>query len=180
MKRVFSIAYIAVSLVILVYSFPRSPAFPNPPADSPQSNEPADTETTLRRAYFSDYTREDAILNYKQQFAWLPYIRLNYPPEDAQSIIRDQTRSSYLEEIVHPFRESLFINGFVPAEQKDAIIINGKQYYEKLTIRYVPTNRKPRFIYLISTLVIGYFIGVELFTLTGEYISVVKNRVRRK
>ena len=47
--------------------------------------------------------------HYTKQFGWGE--RLNYPPEDAQTLIRDQTQATFLEEIVHPMRESLFIAG---------------------------------------------------------------------
>lgn len=69
----------------------------------------------------------------------LPTYRLNYPPEEAQTIIRDQTRSTFLEEIVHPFRESIYINGFEPKDPKDAVIIEGRHFRQKIIVRFVPS-----------------------------------------
>ena len=103
--------------------------------------EEADIETPLKRAYFTNYTREQVVAHYKNQFRYQSFIlRLNYPPEDAQTIIRDQTRSTYLEELVHPLRESLFINGFQPRVAKDDIWYKGIHYEEKITVKYVPSS----------------------------------------
>ena len=135
--------------------------FPIPPPNSLQSNEPADTETPFRRAYFTDYTREQVLSWYENQFKRstflnipLPTYRLNYPPEDSATIIRDQTRSTFLEEIVHPFRESIYVNGFEPTSRKDTIIIQGRQFKEKIIIKYVPSSIWIR---------IGIFAGTILF-----------------
>jgi len=45
--------------------------FPQPPQDALQSNEPADTETILRRAYFTNYTREEVLKHYQRQLPTL-------------------------------------------------------------------------------------------------------------
>jgi hypothetical protein len=137
------ILFLLFSLFFLGYLLLPNPDFPSPPPGSLQSKEPADTETPLRRAYFTNLTREEVINHYKKEFnkgfsIYTP--RLNYPPEEAQTIIRDQTRSTFLEEIVHPFRESIYINGFEPREAKDAINIEGLPWRQKIIVRYVPSN----------------------------------------
>lgn len=122
------------------------PKFPNPPPGAAQSLEKADTESSLRRAYFTDFTREQLLTYYQGEFAnsgWgisYPSYKLNYPPEDAQTLIRDQTRSTFLEEIVHPLRESLFVNGFEPKVAKDEVWYKGIHYRQKIIIKYVPSN----------------------------------------
>ena len=70
----------------------------------------------------------------------LPTYRLNYPPEEARNIIRDQTRATFLEEIVHPFRESVYVNGFEPKDPKDSIFIQGRDWRQKITIRFIPST----------------------------------------
>ena len=45
-----------------------------------------------------------------------------------------------MEEIVHPFRESVFINGFEPTLSKDAINIEGRHWRQKIIIRYVSST----------------------------------------
>lgn len=145
-----------------------NPTFPEPPSDALQSNESADTETPLRKAYFTNYTREEVMIHYKNEFEkpmffgiFLPSYRLNYPPEEAQTIIRDQTRSTFLEEIVHPFRESVYINGFKPSLQKDAIFIEGKDWYQKITVRFVPSNSLIRITVVVLALVLVVVVGKE-------------------
>lgn len=145
--KILKTLFILICLVFLGYLLLPTPGFPNPPPNSPQSNEPADTETTLRRAYFTDYTRAEVLNWYKTQMSHstimgipLPTYLLNYPPEDAQTIIRDQTRSTFLEEVVHPVRESVYVNGFEPTNPKDAVIIDGRHFRQKIIIRYVPSS----------------------------------------
>ena len=135
--------------------------FPAPPPGALQSTEPADTESPLRRAYFTQYTREQVIAHYASQVKYLPFVRLNYPPEEAQTIIRDQTRSWYLEELTHPLRDSLYINGFIPQKAQDNIVINGKSYAEKITIKYVPTTLLMRLVVSFALLAAVYSLFVE-------------------
>ena len=160
MKNLPKVLYLGFGLILISYLSLPNFDFPSPPPDSLQSNEPADTEIPLRRAYFTNYTREEVMLNYKRQFEKssflaiaLPTYRLNYPPEEAQTIIRDQTRSTFLEEITHPFRESMFINGFEPKDPKDAINIEGLPWRQKIIIRYVPGAPVVRVLIYILTLV---------------------------
>lgn len=156
MKRVLSILYIVFSALFLWYLALPNPDFPVPPPGALQSKEPADSETPFRRAYFTNLTREEVINHYKKEFnkgftIYTP--RLNYPPEMAASIIRDQTRSTFLEEIVHPFRESIYINGFEPKESKDAINIEGLPWRQKIIIRFVPSSTIIRIVVSLVSLV---------------------------
>ena len=152
-KKLLYLVLIVFGIGFLVYLIKPSPSFPAPPPGSFQSMEDADTETPLRRAYFTNYTREQVIAHYKNQFKLrFGTLELNYPPEDAQTLIRDQTRSRYLEELVHPFRESVYINGFIPQVAKDDIWYKGVHYEEKITIRYVPSNLILRMIFALLTL----------------------------
>lgn len=110
------------------------------------SSEPSDVELDERRGYYLDETREEVIQHYKGVFSLNAFgvvikpIRLNYPPEEAQIVIRDQTRSTFLEELVFPFRESIFINGFEPTDDKDAIVINSIRYRQKVIVRHVQSE----------------------------------------
>ncbi len=183
MKNIVKNGYILLSLFYLVYlSFP-NPQFPDPPADSLQSQEPADTETETRRAYFTNYSREEVLVHYKNQLqetsVWnikIPTYRLNYPPEEAQTLIRDQTRSTYLEEIVHPFRESLFINGFEPKVEKDTIFIDGRRWRQKIIVRYVQSNLMIRLILGILTLILIYIVSKYAYLETSTLIRVLRKK----
>ena len=139
--------------------------FPEPLPDALQSDEPADVETPLRRGYFTDFSREEVIAHYKNQVGHsnflnlpLPTLRLNYPPEEAQTLIRDQARATFLEELVHPLRESFFINGFEPKEAKDAIVVNDKKWRQKVIVKHVPSNNVARLIVLVSALMLTLLI----------------------
>lgn len=123
--------------------------FPKSPPDSLQSQEPADLETSLRRGYFTDLSRAEVLEWYKVQFNHssflgleIPTLLFNYPPENAQTIIRDQTRSTFLQEFAHPFRESIYINGFQPETDGTVPVfsVGGKTWRQKIIIRMVPSN----------------------------------------
>lgn len=148
-------------LLPFAYVYARYLMIPNhpflvPPPGSIQSTEPADTEDPLRRAYFTNYTREQVIAHYTAQLAYLPVLRLNYPPEEAKFYIRDQTRSWYLEELVHPLRSSVFINGYIPQTAEYTIYVDGVQYAQKITLRQVPSSRPVRIlVYALIPLCVG-------------------------
>lgn len=161
MKKYLKILLVLISFLFLVYLALPSPSYPKKLPDALQSNEPGDTEDPLRKAYFTNYERDGVMNYYVDQFRALDFLglvlptyRLNYPPEDSQTIIRDQTRSTFLEEIVHPFRESFFVNGFKPNDQKDRIFINGEVWVEKITVKFVPSNVYVRL--LVGILSIGF------------------------
>src|SRR5258708_6018642 len=155
-KKLLYSTLILFGIGFLVYLAKPAPFdFPAPPPGSFQSVEDADIESPLRRAYFTNYTREQVIAHYKNQFRMKNItLELNYPPEDAQTLIRDQTRSYYLEELVHPFRESLYINGFIPQVAKDDIWYKGVHYEEKITIKYVPGSLGIRILFALFSITI--------------------------
>jgi hypothetical protein len=148
-----------------------APQFPDPPSDVIRSGEPADIEDDLRRAYFTNLDRQEVMTWYQYRFDKSDYkiarffsYRLNYPPENAQIIIRDQTRSTFLEEIVHPFRESIYINGFEPNLPNEVIFVEGKDWRQKIIVKYIPGS-------LIGRL----FVGVSILGL----ISLVYMETKR-
>lgn len=158
-KKIFLFIFLLISATFLFYLALPSPAFPDPPINSYRSTEPGDNETPLRQAYYTNATREEVIQNYKSQFEKPTFLsiplfteRLNYPPEEAQTLIRDQTKSTFLEEIVHPFRESVYINGFEPKDKKYTLVANSLEWKQKITVRYVPSNVFIRLIFGVLTL----------------------------
>lgn len=156
----------AVILALLVFylSLP-TPDFPDPPPGAFQSIEEADSESPFRRAYFTDLNRQEVLEWYQNQMG-VSY-RLNYPPEDAQTLIRDQTRSVYLEEIVHPLRESVYVNGFIPKEAKDDIWYKGTHYYQKITVKYSTSS-----LFIRVLIVTVWWLVVIL--VTREWVKVIK------
>ncbi len=151
------------------YVAPKSPDFPPPHKDFVQSFEPADIETPMRRGYYTNLTREEVMNYYIRNFnnGFNYTLRLNYPPESAQSIIRDQTKSTYLEEIVHPLRESVYINGFEPPTPEYALVINGVNYGQKIIIKYVPSS-------LIVRLFVVLLSSISFYVLTREILYAKK------
>lgn len=186
MKTAVKIIYVFLSLIFALYLAVPSPSFPDPLSDSTQSTEPADSETSFRRAYFTNFDREAVITHYKSQFSkHLPFLstilplRLNYPPEDAQTLVRDQTRSSFLEELVYPLRESIYVNGFKPREAKDDIWYKGVHYEQKITVKYLPGNSFTRVILFIFTAFLSYFVFKNALISLKEIIVYVLKQVRR-
>ena len=165
MRKIFNVFGLLLLISIFYYLILPSPKFPDVPPGSIQSNEPADTESIYRRAYYTNLTRPEIMDYYDLAFRGLIQYRLNLPPEDAYSVIRDQTKSSFLELIVHPLRESLYINAFVPTKPTEQININGVHYLNKVTIRYLPSHP-------ISRLTVLALSGLLLFWLKKEYSHV--------
>ena len=161
MKTWMKIGYIIFSFIYFIYLLLPNVTFPVKLDDALQSDEPADTETSLRRAYFTNYDRSTVLKHYQDKFKVASYIqsyRLNYPPEEAQTLIRDQTMSTYLEEIVYPFRESLFVNGFEPKTEKDTIIIQDKHWEQKIIVRHVQSKAVTRVTIGIFVVILGWLI----------------------
>lgn len=166
-KLLFRVFVYLIFLILLLYVAIPSPRFPSSLSDSVQSLEDADTETPLRRAYFTNFERNDVLGFYEKQMSAvafgipLPNYRLNYPPEEAYTWIRDQTRSTYLEEIVTPFRDSFFVNGFKPRLAKDDIWYKGLHFGEKVTVRYVPSSVVTRVVLMFGSLTLLLIISQE-------------------
>lgn len=150
------ICYYIFALVFLVYLIFPGPTrveefaqFPN----SLKSDEPGDTTQIPNvAAYFTQNFRVDIIPFYKQEFSNkfsflglnMPFIRLNHPPLYAGEVIRPYQQSYYLEEFVHPLRESLYVNGWEPYNElgrarfkySHPIAVQGESYKTKVTLRY--------------------------------------------
>lgn len=87
-----------------------------------RSDEPGDTsQHPDQAAYYTNRDNRQKILGELQKKFGLGNLdqlsyRLNYRPEEVGQLVRDQLRSYYLEEVVHPLRESLFINVWEPTK----------------------------------------------------------------
>ena len=140
-------------LLGLVYLSLPQPAVPVV-IDGLRSQETGDTDQNPdQSAYFTQKERQQVLSEIQSDYALsfqgitLPSFRLNYRPEESQTLVREQIQSYYLEEVIHPMREALFINGWepenspiyasIPQEKKPRIQINGQFYLSKVTIRPV-------------------------------------------
>lgn len=125
----------------------------SPPVDSLKSTEPGDTvQIPNTEAFFTYFYRKDIIPFYKKDFGSkfnyfgvnLPFLTLNYPPQYANEAIRPYILSWYLEEFVHPLRESLYVNGWEPYDEQGnprlknvhGIVIEDRSFDTKITLRY--------------------------------------------
>lgn len=151
-KILLSAFFLFFVLPVSVYLLlPPPPALPSLP-DSIQSIEPGDTiQLKGATALYTDNTNRQEILNfYQDAYSYsslknLPLFsyRLNHPPEKAREVFVETKQSYYLEEVIHPFRESLFINGFewdqdpfTPPEKriKNRPEVEGKPWANKISL----------------------------------------------
>lgn len=117
-----------------------------------RSDEPGDTfQHPDQAAYYTDRNDRAQILGELQNKFNLssfsqPSYRLNYRPEEVGELVRDQLRSYYLEEVIHPLRESVFINILDPAKspmiddekrEQAKMYFKGRYYPIKVTLRPV-------------------------------------------
>lgn len=153
MIKIIFFIFSALFAVYLLLPTPASirdfPALPN----STKSGLSGDTwQVPNVAAYFSDNYRDFVIPFYRDAFikkSWLGILplRLNYPPEFAFTAIKDQTQSTYLEEMVYPMKDSLFVNGLEPYTKDGAprfkgattFEVGGGLYTTKVTLRYYPS-----------------------------------------
>lgn len=153
MLRKVYILFILLLLIYLLIPGPTSIRDFYPLPDSVKSTEEGDTIQVPNVAgYYSNNYRNFAISFYLKNYQnkahfFLPPIRINYPPEFAFTYIKDQTQSTYLEELVYPLKSSLFINGFEPFYEagqpkywgSTEFIRDGQVLETKVTLRYYPS-----------------------------------------
>jgi hypothetical protein len=153
MRRFAFFSLLIIYVTGLVYLSLPSPKIPSIP-HSFKSDEPGDTiQHPDQPAYYTNLSRNDVLKYLQSQFSLqlnnlkLPSYRLNYRPEDSTQYVREQLLTYYLEEIVYPLRESLFVNGWNPRlspisaanfeKQYDrwAMIREGREYQSRITLR---------------------------------------------
>lgn len=154
--------FIVFFIIASFYLLSPIPAFPSPPPGSLISTEPGDSESVYRRAFYTQLSRTEIIAYYKGIYT-SPFITLNHPPEDAQTAIRDQTKSSWLEQLVHPGKDSLYINGFYPTKPTEQFNFNGVHWQGKITVRLFPSHPVTRLTVLLMA-------GVSFYLLTKKYV----------
>lgn len=159
---IFRFTFFLFSILLLIYLILPGPSSVNsfpPLPDALRSTEEGDTIQVPNIAgYFSYRYRNFVIPFYNSQYGiWgIPFfpLRLNYPPEYAFTAIKDQTYSTYLEELVWPLRDSLFVNGLEPFTEDGqpkywgavGFTQEGKLYQVKTTIRFYPSSVAVRLV----------------------------------
>lgn len=119
-----------------------------------RSDEPGDTwQNPDQKAFYTNRTRKEVIPEMQSKFSTtllgftIPSYRLNYRVEESYEFVRDQVKAYYLEEVVYPFKESLFVNGWEPTNapefrhlaeiDKPRVTFKGVTYLSKVTLRPV-------------------------------------------
>lgn len=175
---------LSVYLLGLVYLIFPGPIIPDLP-DSFRSLEPGDNwQIPGVSAYYTNLSRQEVTNFYRSHFSRsfffnIPIFtyRLNHPPEYVRETIHDTLNSTFYEELVHPLRESLFINGWAPSEdvmykriekdpQKRAanFLEAGQTYQTKITLYYVSPPLWARI--LVWTGVVGAMTILALATIS--------------
>lgn len=166
-KKIFLIIFNILAIIYLVSPTPVLPDLEN----SVKSDLPGDTEQVSNVAgFFTNSSRSDVIGFYKKHYLGLFRINLNHPPEKAKEIIVNTIQSYYLEELVLPFKESLYINGFEwekdvftkPEKRiKNKIYYQDQEYFSKITIRRFPVSIPARLFTFFLTemsVIFAYFV----------------------
>ena len=178
MKNLKHLVLILIYALGVVYLSLPNPIYPDLSLGV-RSDEPGDTWQNLdQKAFFTNKVRSVAITELQNSFSLkflgqtIPSFKLNYRPEEAAQFVREQIDSYYLEEIVHPLRESLFVNGWEPvnspywksveAGKRPRIQIDGIFYKAKITLK--PTYSSTIARLLVWTLIFpaSYFVSKSL------------------
>ena len=147
MKKTIYIFYAVVSAGLALYMLMPSQnaisEFPSLPNSIKSSLEGDTTQIPNVVAYFSNNYRSLSVNYFARNYmmgTFFPFepLRFNYPPEFAFAAIKDQTQSTYLEELTYPLRDSLFINGLEPFDEitKEGMIIRGAIYLKEMAPSY--------------------------------------------
>lgn len=155
--KYFKLIFFIFSAVLLIYMLWPGPSkisdFPALPHSVKSKLEGDTIQIPNVAAYFSNNFREFVVPFYSAIYhkeTALPFgpLWLNHPPEDSWSAIKVNTDSTYLEELVYPLRDSLYVNGFEPfyADGKPKFWgsikfdVMGQSFYTKTTLRFYPSS----------------------------------------
>lgn len=122
-------------------------------------------------AYFSDNYRDFVVPFYasnyqKKSFMPFPPLRVNHAPEYSWTAIKKHTDSTYLEELVYPLRDSLYVNGFEPFYPDGSPkfwgaikfeLLSG-DFFTKTTLRYYPSKLMVRILVWFGIVTSIYFL----------------------
>lgn len=167
--------YIVFSFLLLIYML-----WPGPSKISDFKALPNSDKSTLEgdtiqipnvSAYFSNNFREFVVpfysANYREKSHFpFPPLKINRPPEYSWTAIKKHTDSTYLEELVYPLRDSLYVNGYEPFYSDGSpkfwgstkFEVNGHTWFTKTTLRFYPANYLVRIIVWLGIIISICFI----------------------
>lgn len=177
MKKILLIIFLIFNALALWYLLTPVPALKNlnNAVKSDLSDDNFDPQHVS--GYYANLSRTEVINFYKANFNGLFRIQLNHPPEKSKDIFYYFTKSTYLEEFVFPFKQSLYINGyewendvFTKPENRIAnkLKYKDKNYQTKITVKIYTTTLSKRLISFFSTevaiIIISLIYGQLFFT----------------
>jgi len=175
-KKIITILIGIIYFLGIVYLVLPEPVIPNlEPAL--KSIEPGDTtQMPGVWAYYTNLSRREAVDFYQKSFSRTPFLNLplptyilNHPPEYARETIRATQQSNFYKEIVHPLRESLFVNGWIPKEDEvylakslkpiTEFTVDGQVFSAKITLYHVRSPLWARILVWIGIVILAIIIG---------------------
>jgi hypothetical protein len=167
-NNIFKILLLVISVIFSFYLLLPDPPEPKPLPNSFRSPEPGDNgQIPGLFAYYTNLPRNEIIAFYQNQYSYssfynIPFIafKLNHPPEYAWEVITDTIPSTFLEEVIQPFRGSLYLAGDIPAEdpfiknnrKRSNFFWEGKEYKTKILIYRKSSNPLMRLIIFWSSI----------------------------
>lgn len=186
-KSKFLMILLSFWLLGVVYLSLPEPIIPNLPG-ALKSTEPGDTvQIPGVWAYYTNLSREEVVSFYKEAFSRssflkipLPTYILNHPPEYARETIVNTLKNNFYEELVHPLRESLFISGWIPKEDKvylaqnkkpiTEFLVDGQTFSAKITLYHVQSPLWAKLLVWTGIIVlIGLIISAFKFILFSPW-----------
>ncbi len=197
MKKIFIIPVLLVYILGLVYLSLPAPKVPQLP-DAAISDEPGDTwQNPNQTAYFTNWERKQVLPSLQEDFSLklfgltIPSYRLNYRPEEADKYIRKHIDSYYLEEVVHPLRESLFVHGWNPRKSpryahlsegdisERLIIFKDKVYRSKIILNPYYSSFLIRVLIWTAIFPASYFAFKQLFISSKTFVSSINSYLKQ-
>jgi len=178
-SRLVPLIFMLIYLVGVFYLVLPEPVIPNlEPAL--KSTEPGDTtQIPGVWAYYTNLSRRESVDFYKKAFSRSPFLGislptyiLNHPPEYARETIRATQQTNFYEELVHPLRESLFISGWIPKEDKVYLrqnkkpitdfLVEGQIFTAKITLYHVQSPIWARVLVWTGIIILAVIISTTL------------------
>jgi hypothetical protein len=192
MKKIY-IIWLVLGLIFTLYLIIPEPQLPPKDLpDSPKSDLNDDTrhmEDVI--AYYTNSYRADVMPYYKDQMDNSPFLSLplpsiiiNHPPEYAETVFFDTKQSYYLEEIVHPFKSSLFVNGyewendvFTSKSSRKQYVqkFEGVTYNSKVTLRWINSNPLVRIVVFWAAWTVLLAAGKFFIEEVSVFFKFIKN-----
>ena len=184
-KKVFSFLLAVGWFLFFFYLLLPEPQVFSFPAGSFYSQEKKIKNCSFSFFFYTDLNRQEVVRFYRQNFSSSPFFRLplftyrlSHPPEKVKEILGEKEKASYVEEVVHPLKSSLFILGyewekdpFVPQKKrvKNKIVIKGRTFKSKVTLCYRSSFRWERVFVFLGASFLAWLIFLNFCQLYDSF-----------